>query len=145
MLNFKNYRLNLGLPKLFPEWKNFFSTQYLAADFSAGATLAFIAIPLSLAIALASGVSPATGLISAIIAGIICALFAGSTLSVSGAAAAMAVLIADIVEKFGDARVAGVARGVRQRLAQRLRQCIVDQDVGAGRGLGDSGKLLGVA
>jgi len=101
MLNTNDYKLNLGLPKLFAEWKGFFSTRYLAADLSAGMTLAFIAIPLSLAIALASGVSPATGLISAIIAGIVCALFGGSVLSVSGPAAAMSVLIADIVEKFG--------------------------------------------
>lgn len=101
MFNFKNYKLNLGIPKLLPEWKNLFSTHYLMADLSAGLTLAFIAIPLSLAIALASGVSPSTGLVAAIIAGIVCALFGGSPLSVSGPAAAMSVLIADIVEKFG--------------------------------------------
>lgn len=97
----KHYNFNLGLPKLFIEWKKMFSTKYLAADISAGITVAFIAIPLSLAIALASGVSPGTGLITAIIAGIVCALFGGTPLAVSGPAAAMSVLIADIVEKFG--------------------------------------------
>lgn len=101
MMHFSQYKLNFGIPKLVPEWKHLFSTQYLAADFSAGLTVAFIAVPLSLAIALASNVAPATGLMTAIIAGIVCALFGGSKLSVSGPAAAMSVLIADIVEKFG--------------------------------------------
>lgn len=95
------YKLNLGIPHLFSEWKKFFSTQYLGSDLTAGITVAFIAIPLSLAIALASGVTPAAGLITAIVAGIVCALFGGTSLSVSGPAAAMTVLLASVVEKFG--------------------------------------------
>jgi carbonic anhydrase len=78
-----------------------FSPSTLFADTLAGLTVSFIAIPLSLAIALASGVSPGAGLITAIIAGIICALFGGTPLAVSGPAAAMAVLVGDNVEKFG--------------------------------------------
>ena len=101
MFNLERYKLHLGLPELLTEWKNLFKAQFFLADLSAGITVAFIAIPLSLAIALASNVSPATGLVSAIIAGIVCALFGGSRLSVSGPAAAMSVLIADIVQKFG--------------------------------------------
>lgn len=101
MLDFRNYKLDLGISKLRPEWTKLFSTQYLGADLSAGFIIAFVAIPLSLAIALASGVSPQIGLISAIVGGLVCAFFGGSTLSVSGPAAAMSVLIADIVEKFG--------------------------------------------
>lgn len=98
----------LGIPYLLPEWKNLLSTHYFLADLSAGITVAFVAIPLSLAIALASGVSPGTGLITAIIAGIVCALFGGTSLAVSGPAAAMSVLIADIVEKFGVSTLAVV-------------------------------------
>lgn len=101
MLSLKQVHWNLGLPKLLPEWKSLFSTKYLGADLSAGITVAFVAIPLSLAIALASGVSPGTGIVTAIVAGIVCALFGGTPLSVSGPAAAMSVLIADTVEKFG--------------------------------------------
>lgn len=95
------FNFNLGIPQLIPAWKQLFSKDNLLADISAGITVAFIAIPLSLAIALASGVSPGIGLITAIIAGIICAFFGGTPLAVSGPAAAMSVLIADIVEKFG--------------------------------------------
>jgi len=101
MLSIKNYKFNLGIPQLIPEWKTFFSKKYLAADLTAGMTVAFVAIPLSLAIALASRFTPDTGLVAAIIAGIVCALFGGSRLSVSGPAAAMSILIADTVEKFG--------------------------------------------
>ncbi|VVC75803.1 C4-dicarboxylic acid transporter DauA [Aquicella siphonis] len=92
---------DLGISRLIPAWKNLFSKDYLMPDLLSGITVAFIAIPLSLAIALASGVSPGLGLITAIIAGIVCALFGGTTLAVSGPAAAMSILIADIVEKFG--------------------------------------------
>lgn len=96
-----NVKYNLGLPTLLVAWKNFFNPKYLLEDISAGATVAFIAIPLSLAIALASGVQPEVGLVTAIVAGIVCAMFGGTPLSVCGPAAAMCILIADIVEKFG--------------------------------------------
>jgi carbonic anhydrase len=94
-------KLDLGIPNLWPEWKKLFSGRYLMNDISAGVTVACVAIPLSLAIALASGVSPAVGLVTAIIGGIICALFGGTPLAVSGPAAAMSILIANSVEKFG--------------------------------------------
>jgi carbonic anhydrase len=101
-MNVANFvKFDLGIPKLWPEWKKFFSARYLANDISAGLTVACVAIPLSLAIALASGVSPAVGLVTAIIGGIVCALFGGTPLAVSGPAAAMTILIANSVEKFG--------------------------------------------
>ncbi len=98
---FKNPNLFFGIPTLLPEWKKMFTTRYLADDLFAGIAVAFVAIPLSLAIALASGVPPAVGLVTAIIAGIVCAIFGGAPLAVSGPAAAMSVLLADTVQKFG--------------------------------------------
>ena len=92
-------RLDLGVRSLIPDWKDLFSTKHLGADVGAGLTVACIAIPLSLAIALASGVAPAIGLVTAIVAGIVCALFGGTPLQVSGPAAAMAVLVASIVHE----------------------------------------------
>jgi len=101
-MNFlKNPNVLLGIPNLVPEWKKMFSTKYLSNDVFAGITVAFLAIPLSLAIALASGVPPAVGLVTAIVAGIVCALFGGTPLAVSGPAAAMSVLLADTVQRFG--------------------------------------------
>jgi carbonic anhydrase len=94
-------KIDFGISNLLPEWKKLFSSRYLLSDINAGVMVACVAIPLSLAIALASGVPPALGLISAIIGGIICALFGGTPLAVSGPAAAMSILLANSVEKFG--------------------------------------------
>lgn len=101
MEKLSNFHFNLGIPQLFSEWKKLFTLNHLGADIIAGSTVAFVAIPLSLAIALASNVSPGTGLITAIVAGIVCALFGGTPLSVSGPAAAMSVIIADVVQRYG--------------------------------------------
>ena len=92
---------DLGLRQLVPEWRQLLTTKHLREDVIAGLTVACIAVPLSLAIALASGVAPGVGLVTAIVAGIVCAIFGGTPLAVSGPAAAMAVLIASIVEKHG--------------------------------------------
>ncbi|HVY53376.1 MAG TPA: bifunctional SulP family inorganic anion transporter/carbonic anhydrase, partial [Gammaproteobacteria bacterium] len=120
MVNLLNYqRLSLGVSQLTSEWKKLLTRKYFLQDLSAGMTVAFVSIPLSLAIALASNVPPATGLITAIVAGIVCALFGGSALSVSGPAAAMSVLIADIVQKFGlEALILiGMVAGVMQLIS----------------------------
>lgn len=109
-------RLDLGLRALLPEWRALLSTRDLGADLAAGLTVACVAIPLSLAIALASGVAPAVGLVTAIVAGVVCAAFGGSHLQTSGPAAAMAVLVATIVQEQGLAAllVIGVGCGVLQ-------------------------------
>jgi carbonic anhydrase len=95
------FRWDLGISDLLPKWKNLFSTHFLMDDLVAGSAVACIAIPLSLAIALASGVNPEVGLISAIIAGIICAVFGGSEFVVSGPATSMAVVVAAVIQDFG--------------------------------------------
>lgn len=111
-------RLDLGIRDLLPEWKDMLSPRYLRDDAVAGLTVACVAIPLSLAIALASGVAPEVGLVTAIVAGIVAALFNGTPLAVSGPAAAMAVLIATAVADhgLGGLLVIGVVTGVLQLL-----------------------------
>ncbi|SEU14822.1 bifunctional SulP family inorganic anion transporter/carbonic anhydrase [Stigmatella erecta] len=94
-------RLDLGIRSLWPEWKALFSTKYLKEDLRAGLTVAAIAIPFTLAIALASGVSPSMGMVTAILAGVVCALFGGTPLTISGPAVAMSVLIANAVHQYG--------------------------------------------
>jgi len=94
-------KLDLGLQKLLPEWQSLFTVQGLRQDLWAGLMVSGAAVPLSLAIALGSEVEPSQGLISAILAGVICALFGGTRLSVSGPANSMLVLIALIVERAG--------------------------------------------
>ncbi|MBX3192062.1 MAG: bifunctional SulP family inorganic anion transporter/carbonic anhydrase [Labilithrix sp.] len=104
-------RLDLGVRRLLPAWRSLFSREHIRDDLVAGLTVACVAIPLSLAIALASGVAPVVGLITAILAGVVCALFGGTRLAVSGPAAAMAVLVATIVQELGFAALLVVAVG----------------------------------
>ena len=83
------------------ELKSMLNVKGLNQDIFAGLTVACVAIPLSLAIAMASGVGPGVGLISAIIGGIVAAIFGGTRLAVTGPAAAMAILIANTVQTYG--------------------------------------------
>jgi carbonic anhydrase len=102
---------DLGLSRLLPEWKGMLSPLWLRDDVVAGLTVACIAIPLSLAIALASGVAPEAGLVTAIVAGTVAALAGGTRLAVTGPAAAMAVLVASVVERHGAAGLLVVTLG----------------------------------
>jgi carbonic anhydrase len=92
---------DLGISRLRREWREMGSRVGLREDALAALSVALLAIPLSLAIALASGGPPAAGLASAIVAGLIAAWFGGTPLAVTGPAAAMAVLVASVVEHHG--------------------------------------------
>lgn len=70
-------------------------------DLIAGATVGVIAIPLAMALAIASGVPPQFGLYTAIIAGAIIALFGGSRYSISGPTAAFVVILYPLTLKYG--------------------------------------------
>jgi SulP family sulfate permease len=67
----------------------------------AGLTVGVIALPLSMALAIASGVPPQHGLYTAIIAGIVIALAGGSKVNISGPTAAFVVVLLPIVQEFG--------------------------------------------
>lgn len=73
----------------------------LRADFIAGITVGIVALPLSMALAIASGVPPQHGLYTAIVAGMVVALTGGSSSNVSGPTAAFVVILAPIAQKFG--------------------------------------------
>ncbi|QDF67798.1 C4-dicarboxylic acid transporter DauA [Shewanella sp. SNU WT4] len=72
-----------------------------AKDILAGITVGIIAIPLAMALAIASGVPPQYGLYTAIIAGVVIAFTGGSRLSISGPTAAFVVLLYPIAQQFG--------------------------------------------
>lgn len=73
----------------------------LQADLLAGLTVGIVAIPLSMALAIASGVAPQYGLYTAIIAGAIAALFGGSRVNITGPTAAFVVILLPITEQYG--------------------------------------------
>lgn len=87
-------------PKLFASLKSY-SRKQLINDLIAGVIVAIIALPLSIALAIASGVSPEKGLYTAIIAGFVIAFLGGSNVNISGPTAAFATIVAGIVAQHG--------------------------------------------
>ncbi len=87
-------------PKLFGIAKNYGKGK-LVNDLIAGVIVAIIALPLSIALAIASGVSPEQGLYTAIIAGFVIAFFGGSRVNISGPTAAFATIVAGVVATHG--------------------------------------------
>ena len=77
------------------------SRQEVQSNLFAGLTVGIIALPLSMALAIASGVPPQHGLYTAIIAGIVSALAGGSRLNISGPTAAFVVILLPIVQTYG--------------------------------------------
>lgn len=82
-------------------WKEGYKAADLRADILAGAVVGIVALPLSMALAIASGVPPQHGLYTAIIAGGLIALLGGSRVQVSGPTAAFVVILAPIATNFG--------------------------------------------
>lgn len=87
-------------PKFFSVMKNY-SAQQFTKDLIAGIIVAIIALPLSIALALASGVEPACGIYTAIAAGFCVSLFGGSRIQIAGPTAAFASIVAGIVAAQG--------------------------------------------
>lgn len=77
------------------------SYQELVANVLAGLTVGVIALPLSMALAIASGVPPQHGLYTAMVAGIVIALTGGSKVNISGPTAAFVVILLPIVQQYG--------------------------------------------
>src|SRR5215469_3155855 len=73
----------------------------LGADSIAGLTVGLVALPLAMAFAIASGVSPQAGLYTAVVAGFLISALGGSRTQIGGPTGAFVVIVAGIVSKFG--------------------------------------------
>jgi len=82
-------------------WREPYSLQRLLKDAIAGVTVGIIAIPLAMALAIASGVPPQYGLYTSAVAGIVIAICGGSRYSVSGPTAAFVVILYPVSQQFG--------------------------------------------
>lgn len=91
----------LYTPKLVTILREGYTRRNFRSDLIAGLTVAVVALPLSMAIAIASGVSPAQGLHTAIIGGILVSLLGGSRFQVGGPAGAFIVVVATTVQLHG--------------------------------------------
>lgn len=78
-----------------------YNRHFLRDDVLAGLTVGIVALPLAMAFAMASGVSPQAGIFTAVIGGLLAAVFGGTRLSVSGPTGAFIVIIYGIVLKYG--------------------------------------------
>ncbi|MBE6955452.1 MAG: STAS domain-containing protein [Ruminococcaceae bacterium] len=87
-------------PMLFTTLKGYTRQQFIK-DVVSGLIVAIIALPLSIALALASGVGPEKGIYTAIVAGFVISFLGGSTVQISGPTAAFATIVAGIVAKNG--------------------------------------------
>lgn len=94
-------RLKTYVPELVHVFKRGYNKQKLTGDTVGGITVAIVALPLAMAFAIASGVGPEKGLITAIVAGVIASLFGGSKVQISGPTGAFVVVIYDIVLRHG--------------------------------------------
>lgn len=78
-----------------------YSREQFVKDVTAGIIVAIIALPLSIALALASGVGPEAGIFTAIVAGFVISALGGSSVQIAGPTAAFATIVAGIVAKNG--------------------------------------------
>ncbi len=87
-------------PKIFTDLKAYNKTK-LINDMVAGLIVAIIALPLSIALAIASGATPAQGLYTAAVAGLVIAFLGGSSVNISGPTAAFATIVAGVIASAG--------------------------------------------
>ena len=87
-------------PMLLTSLKSYDKSQFFK-DVTAGIIVAIIALPLSIALALASGVGPEAGIFTAIVAGFVISALGGSSVQIAGPTAAFATIVAGIVAKNG--------------------------------------------
>ena len=87
-------------PKILDTLKNYNRQQFLK-DIIAGVIVGIVALPLAIAFAIASGVSPEKGIFTAIIAGFIISAFGGSKVQIGGPTGAFIVIVYGIVQVYG--------------------------------------------
>lgn len=73
----------------------------LRADLLAGLTVAIVALPLAMALAIASGTTPEKGLVTAVVGGFLASLLGGARFNVSGPTGAFVVVVFGVIEKYG--------------------------------------------
>lgn len=99
-MDFSKSRLEQFLPKSVLCLKDY-SARIFAADLAAGITVGLVALPLAMAFAIASGLTPQAGIYCAIVTGFLISLLGGSKMQVGGPTGAFVVVIAGILAKHG--------------------------------------------
>ena len=88
-------------PKLITAFREGYGAAELRADLIAGLTVAIVALPLAMALGIASGASPREGLVTAIVAGVLISAFGGSRVQIGGPTGAFVVIVAGVMSAHG--------------------------------------------
>ncbi|MFM1848390.1 MAG: sulfate permease, partial [Pseudomonadota bacterium] len=89
------------VPRLLAHLRDGYTPGDLSADALAGLAVAIVSLPLAMALAIASGVTPERGLFTAIVAGLIISVFGGSRVQIGGPTGAFVVIVYAVVERHG--------------------------------------------
>jgi sulfate permease, SulP family len=92
---------HLFVPKLFTVLRGGYGLDDFRHDLTAGLTVAIVALPLAMALAIASGTTPERGLHTAIIAGLLISALGGSRVQIGGPTAAFVPVVFTVIERFG--------------------------------------------
>ncbi len=92
---------NPFVPALFTCFKEGYNFKTLRSDFIAGLTVAIVALPLAMAMAVASGASPDKGLVTAVVAGFFISFLGGSRVQIGGPTGAFVVVIFNVIAEHG--------------------------------------------
>lgn len=90
----------VGIPKSFESFRKY-DSKTLVADLIAGLTVGLVALPLAMAFAISSGMSPQSGIYTAIVAGFLISFLGGSRCQIGGPTGAFVVVVSGIVAKYG--------------------------------------------
>ena len=88
-------------PKFFTLLKEGIPKEQILKDVVAGSIVGIVALPLAIAFAVASGVSPEKGIVTAIVAGLVISLFGGSRVQIGGPTGAFIIILYGIIEQYG--------------------------------------------
>ncbi|GAB6097536.1 sulfate permease [Desulfatiferula olefinivorans] len=94
------------VPEFFSLFRHGYSFRQLPNDLMAGIIVGIVALPLAIAFAIGSGVSPSQGIFTAVTAGLIVSAFGGTRVQIGGPTGAFIVIVFDIVHRFGYAGLA---------------------------------------
>jgi SulP family sulfate permease len=94
-------RWHLFIPKLITVLREGYGAAALRADLVAGLTVAIVALPLAMALAIASGTTPDKGLVTAIVAGFLISALGGSRFQIGGPTGAFVVVVYDVILRHG--------------------------------------------
>ena len=92
--------MSIGLPKSF-DCLGSYSCRTFASDLISGITVGLVALPLAMAFAISSGLSPQTGIYTAVIAGFLISALGGSRVQIGGPTGAFVVVVSSIAGKYG--------------------------------------------